>query len=424
MHALSSLALAATLLATHRLAAGEEARREPSRFSFSSSLQTWGYFNRQAAANDSPLNPDNAVLRIADEQFIADARLDMRMSFGSVDLIWQPRLYDESEQNGSGAHNQSKAGFRQAFARLRFGDGATVTAGRDVLAWGPANFRSPSSPFYFDSGKLNQLKEVDGVDLARIEQLAGPFSLSLGYVFDTPRRSGGAASDTGFMKIDFQSMGLVASANLARIDHRRTFIGGFGQYNLGDAWMLYAEYGYGPRARGMSIDASRQPPFTPNEPAASAASYLGGASYTLLNGYTVSLEYLYDRHGYSSHDQDTYLDLLEQYALAAGTSDPAVRGHSLGVLGLAAATTPALLGRKYLSLLWQSSLQETTQYWRLAATGNTHDGSGQLSGYFEKNLSPHFSIFFNGVRNVGARASEFNLGVEYVLSVGVKAFVF
>jgi hypothetical protein len=35
----------------------------------------------------------------------------------------------------------------QGFVRYRQGE-AVFTAGRELLSWGPANFRSPSNPFY------------------------------------------------------------------------------------------------------------------------------------------------------------------------------------------------------------------------------------------------------------------------------------
>jgi hypothetical protein len=83
-----------------------------------------------------------------------------------------------------------------------------------------------------------------------------------------------------------------------------------------------------------------------------------------------------------------------------------------------------LLGRDYLSLLWQSNPQESERYWRLSTTVNVHDRSGQINAYYEKNLSPRFFVFVNGLRNVGPASSEFRSVIEYVLTVGVKAFIF
>ncbi|WP_310452581.1 hypothetical protein [Sulfuritalea sp.] len=407
------------LLASHSHAFGEEA------FRLSASLETWGYFNHQAPTRDSYLNPDNGVVRVAPEQFVADFRLNMRLSSDAVDMVLQPRFLGESQENGSGKRNRSETGFRQAFARLAFGDGATLVAGRNVMAWGPANFRSPSSPFYFDSGKLNPLREVVGIDLLRLEQVTGQYSFALGHVFNTPEQNGSAASHTSFLKIDYQGAAFLASANVAKRNSGKPFFGAFAQHNMSDALMLYAEYGYGQRAGGMAIDAAQSPSFRPHSFGESATSILLGASYTLLDGQVVSLESLHDRRGYSGAEQDMYFDLLKQSAyLATNAPDPALRGRSLGMLGLAAANSPSLLGRNYLSLLWQSNPQESAQYWRVATIFNVHDRSGQISGYYEKNLSSRFSGFISGVRNLGPADSEFRSVVEQVLTVGIKAYIF
>lgn len=419
MKLLLILAVTVPLLASHSRAFCEDA------FRLSASLETWGYFNHQVPTQDSYSNPDNSVARVAPEQFVADFRLNVRLSSDAVDLVLQPRFLGESHANGGANRNDSQTSFRQAFGRFAFGDGATLIAGREVMAWGPANFRSPSSLFYFDSGKVNPLREVVGIDLIRLEQVTGPYSFGIGHVFNTPLQNGSAASHTSFMKIDYQGAGFLASANVAKRNSGKPFFGAFGQRTVSDALMLYAEYGYGQRAGGMDIDAAQSPPFRPHSLGKSAASILLGASYTLLNGQVVSLESLHDRRGYSGAEQDLYFDLLKQHAyMATSALDPALRGRSLAVLGLAAANSPGLLGRNYLSLLWQSNPQGSAQYWQVGTTFNVHDGSGQISGYYEKNMSPRFSVFISGVRNVGSTDSEFRSVVEHALTGGVKAYIF
>jgi hypothetical protein len=417
MRLLPIFTAAVSVLATHPHAVGAEG--------FDASMETWGYYNHQSASHESYLNPGNNVLRIAPDQFVADVRLNMRLTSKAVDLVLQPRLIGESQQNGSDERNHADLGFRQAFGKMAFGDGATVTAGRNVMAWGPANFRSPSSPFYFDSGKLNPLREVFGMDLLRLEQVAGPYTFSAGHVFSTPQQNDSNASNTSFLKVDHQGEEFLLSANVAVKNNAEPFFGTYGQRSVGDALLLYGEYGYGPRARGLTIDATRPQPLQPDQTGRSAGIALLGASYTLLGGEIVSLEYLHNSHGFSGPEQDMYFNLLKQSAfLAVNAADPALRGRNLALLGMAAANTPGLLGRDYLSLLWQSNPQESERYWRLSTTVNVHDRSGQINAYYEKNLSPRFFVFVNGLRNVGPASSEFRSVIEYVLTVGVKAFIF
>ncbi|MHB1123191.1 MAG: hypothetical protein ACYC0T_10780 [Ramlibacter sp.] len=411
--------LAATcLLAAHGAALGEESVR------FDSSLQAWVYGSTQAPAREGALHTPEEVARVPGHQLIGDVRLNMRLSSDPWEGVLEPRLLSDSEFGGAARRHSSEASVRQAFGRLTLAHAATLTAGRKVMAWGPANFRSPSSPFYFDLGKLNLLREVAGIDLLRAEKVAGSGTYAIGYVFDAPAQTGRYTARTGFVKIDYQGATSVVSVNAAKASAGKPFFGAYAQLSASDALLLYAEYGHGERAGPPALQET--PPFLRAETSGrSAASAMLGASYTLLDGQIVSLEALHDGHGYSGAQQGAYAALLAQSAsLAATARDPALRGASFGTLGLAAANIPALLGRNYLSLLWQSNPQESAQYWRLGCVANLHGPGMQLSGYYEKSVSPHFSVFVNAVRNAGPSNSEFRLVVGHVLTLGIKAFIF
>ena len=43
-----------------------------------------------------------------------------------------------------------------------------ATLGRELLNFGPAQFRSPSSPYYFDNGRSDPVRELSGIDLAKL----------------------------------------------------------------------------------------------------------------------------------------------------------------------------------------------------------------------------------------------------------------
>lgn len=414
----------ASLAATLSLLSGVACAEGIEPFQFSSSLEVLGYFNKQSPASDGFLNIGNSVAKVADEQFVVETRLNLRFSSDAGDLVAQPRHLGESRQNGTEAE-MSDFYFRQAFGRLKIGTNSTFTAGRNVMAWGPANFRSPSSPFYFDSGKLNPLREVSGLDLARFEYLAGPYSFVAGHVFDGAAANVSDMADASFLKIDYQGSNFLVSGNIAKKHDRKPFFGTYSQLNADDATLLYFEYGRGQRAHALSIDSAQNPPFQRRAPSESRSAMLLGAAYTLLNGQVVSLEYLHNGHGYSAIDEKRYFDVLKQHAdLAVNASDPSVRGRSQGVLGLALSGAPSLLGREYLSLLWQSNPQDSSNYWRVTSAFNLQDRGGQISAYYEKNMSERFSFFVSGVRNFGPVASEYKSVVKQVLTVGIKAYLF
>lgn len=392
----------------------------------SATLEAWGYGSHQSAAASSPLNPANSVLHVPRTLSILDVRLNLRAVLDDSEWIVQPRWLGQSQSGSANSGSQSQGSLRQAFARLKGPNDSTWTLGRQVMAWGPANFRSPSSPFYFDSGKLNPLREVSGIDLVRYQQVVEPYSLAVGYVTGTSAQPGLDAADSVFVKIDHQAADYLLSANLTHTHGRdKPFFGAFGQFSANDAWMLYGEYGHGPRARGLVVTPSARPPLLFRQPGDAAGAVLLGASYTLLNGQVASLEYLHDRHGLSNADQDEYFRTLRRSAQLLLTSpDPAIRGRNAGFLGGVASQSAGLLGRDYLSLLWQSNPQEPSRYWRIAATMNLHDRSRQLSGYLETSLSPRISLIANVVRNMGPADSEFMSVVRSVYTLGLKAILF
>jgi hypothetical protein len=150
-----------------------------------------------------------------------------------------------------------------------------------------------------------------------------------------------------------------------------------------------------------------------------------GASYTLVSGQSVSLEWLREGHGYTRQGEQAF------FARAAATTnqflaapDSPMAPAQLSALGQGLSQSPALLGRDYASLLWQSNPQESGQYWRLLWTANVHDRSSQITAYGEKNLSNRFSAFAAFTKNLGRSDSEFGNLIQTSLTLGVKFFAF
>jgi hypothetical protein len=80
----------------------------------------------------------------------------------------------------------SDASLSQWQLRAGLTETVALSLGREVMNWGPAQFRSPSSPFYFDNGRANPSRELSGVDAAKLAWTpdASTF-LSLAWVEDS-----------------------------------------------------------------------------------------------------------------------------------------------------------------------------------------------------------------------------------------------
>lgn len=412
------------LLAGLGLLGSGPAAAQSGSLSYSSTLETWGYYTRQQLEADSIVNPHNRIGAIPTDYLVTDLRLNLRVAAENASLIVQPRFYGTTRYPASDSTNGADASFLQLFGRINLGPDSVLTGGRQLMAWGPASFRSPSTPFYFDSGKLNPLREQSGIDLLRLEHWIDGIGLSAGYVFDTGRVDATDMDRAGFIKLDYQGADYLVSVNLVKAEDYRPFYGAYGQLNANDATLVYLEYGYGQRAGQWRMDPAASTGIRRVSSSDSESVVLLGMAYTELDGSVVSLEYLHNGHGLSGSGKDHYVSAMQLAARRAfADPDPRIRGESQALLGQALQYSSALLGRHYVSLVWQSSPLESDSYWRVASAINVRDRSNQITAYYERNISPRVTLFANGVYNVGAHDSEYRMINRSVFSMGAKFFL-
>lgn len=396
-------------------------------FKVSGSAEIWAYGTGLERIGNSLLNPDNRVAKLPRLQWTGESRINLRLRSESAEIVLRPRLLRQHATGNSGGADVGDAYLSQGFARVRLSDALTLTGGRELLTWGPANFRSPSNPLYFDAGRSNPLRDVSGVDLMRLTYTQGPVSLMLAREQSAGHRNSASTPEhTTLGKIDVRSEDMLVSALIATPVHGSPFFGGFAQGTLGDAWLVYGEIGSGRRPQALAVNASPfGAPFSAPSPSPRQTTALIGASYTRINGQSISLEWLRDDHGFTRQEEANYFAraaiAANQY-LAAPNSPFAP--SQLSGLGQGIGQAPALLGRDYASLLWQSNPQESDLYWRLMWTENLHDRSSQASLYAEKNLSPRFSAFLALTRNLGGVETDYGSLIRTSLTLGIKCFAF
>ena len=417
-------AIAATLYCHPETGLANEA--ETSAPFFDASLETWIYGAHQERASNSLLNPGNRIAKLPRWRGVAEARLDLRKDFGAFDVLLAPHLLEEASIVRSDGDLVTNGRLRlgQGFVRRKSGMN-TFVLGRERLTWGPANFRSPSNPWYFDSGRTDPLALTHGIDLARATIGSGQNRTTVGYVAATravptarPNRQ------SAFLKFDHQGGDYLVSAVLMKPtekgDTRETasFIGAFAQYSPSDAWVIYGEAGNGRqpyRLRPTSSDA-----ITLDLPAKRKSTGLIGASYTQESGRLIFLEYLHDQGGFSRSERRALFDTAER-ANAMLPADPETAGRTLGQL---LSFSPRLLGRNYLWLAWQSNPQESDLIWRAELTINVDDGSTAAMLYGEKSLAAKISAFAVINKNFGSRRTEFGSLSNMQVLVGLKWFAF
>jgi hypothetical protein len=365
----------------------------------------YGYANSMRLREDSVLNPGNQVAGLAQRTDSAELRLNFKAENETVRITARPIGLLREARNAFGTQQRNEGYVSLWQVRVRAAEDWNVAAGREVLNWGAAQFRSPSSPFYFDNGRTDPLRELVGMDAVKLSWTPDmQNSVNLVRVV----RSGYGAMqpdmwrNTWLAKFDQRggdwAYGLVA----VQVPHLPDFYGAHGQMTMSDELMLYGELGSSARPFALQSDADAAQPFTVQLPSSRRSTALAGATYTFESGRALSAEYLHDGHGYSAAQVDAYFQ------------------RAATMPGLALGLMPRLLGRDYLHLVLQTNMTSDTGYWRLMYTRNLTDNGNELAAYGEASLTPHLGIFGLAALPVGNARQEFSALFTRSLTVGVK----
>lgn len=400
------------------------------------SLQVLAHDTERGLREDSLLNPGNRIARLPGGQTEVEPRLDLKLNTEAVALSVKPRARFEWRRFGDdGPETRLDAWVNQWSLTAYPHQELAVSVGRDILTWGPSNFRSPSNPIYFENGRNNPIRELRGVDVAQVTGTPTPeLSLSLMHVFGDGRGDWQWEKDEGFqalslLKVDYTADVYVASVSASKRwsdEHPR--FGAFGQATVSEALLVYVEAGLRQGTSALYPETLPTPvggAFVPRHAGDPRLFYsaLVGGGYTLDSGHTVYLEYLTNNEGYRWADGVRYFDIAASASdsLASHSPDSALAGQTLGA---ALGNGLALQGRHYLFLQVQNNPTDSEPTWQLRYSLNLVDGSGQASAYVEWSVLPRLALFGVGVINHGSNRTEFHSLLSQSLLVGAKGYVF
>jgi len=280
-----------------------------------------------------------------------------------------------------------------------------VAGGREVMNWGAAQFRSPSSPFYFDNGRNDPMRELVGMDVLKVSWTPDmQNSATLARVVGT----GYAAAqndpwrNSWLAKLDQRGEEWAYGLVVAKAEKAAAFFAIYGQMNMKDELMIYAEVGSSSYENSLQSPADTVLPFTVQVSASRSTTTLAGAAYTFENGSTLSTEVLHDDHGYTSQQESAYFQ--------RATTQP----------GMALGLAPRMLGRDYLHMVWQSNMLGDIGYGRLMYTHQITDGGNEWAAYAETTLNPHVSAFALAVLPFGNAQQEFSALFTRSVTLGFK----
>lgn len=369
----------------------------------------YGYAVSQHLRSGSVLNPGNTIARLGERSEVAELRANLKAENETLRLTARPIVSVRATHNTFGTRQENDAYFSQWQLRAGVAEGWNVAAGRDVLNWGPAQFRSPSSPFYFDNGRSDPMSELIGMDSLKASWTPDrQTGLSLARIFRTGE---GADRPAGWhdpwhaswlAKLDHRGGDWALGTVIAKAPDRPAFYGAHGQLTLNDALMIYGEIGSSVLARSLQASSDPAQPFTVLARSPRRTTALAGASWTFENGQSLAAEYLHDGHGYTRAQERAYF--------LRAANEPAI----------ALALRPRLLGRDYVHFVWQSNLMDEDGFWRLMYTRNLTDRGQEISAYGETTLTTRISAYAMAVLPHGHGDQESAALIDRRLILGVK----
>jgi hypothetical protein len=365
----------------------------------------YGYTNSMRLRDDSVLNPYNQIARLPQRSDVAELRLNFKAENEIVRLTARAIGSTREMRNAFGKQSRSEGYFSQWQLRVRAAESWNVAAGRDVLNWGAGQFRSPSSPFYFDNGRTDPMRELVGMDVMKLSWTPDmQNSTTLARIV----RSGyGAAQpdawrDSWLAKFDRRESALSYGLVAAKAPHLGAFYGAHGQYTMSDELMLYGEFGSSVLPVVLQSPADVAQPYAVQSPSPRRSAALVGSSYTFENGTSLMAEYLHDGHGYTREEERAYFQ------------------RATTQFGLPLGLMPRLLGRDYFHAVWQANMMSETGYWRLMYTRNLTDNGTELAAYGETTVTTHLSVYALIVLPVGNARQESSVLFTRSVTAGVK----
>jgi hypothetical protein len=366
----------------------------------------YGYANSMVVRDDSVLNPYNQIARLPQRSDVAELRLNLKAESETVRVTARPIAIMRESRNAFGTQQRNEGYLSLWQVRVRAAESWNVAAGRDVLNWGAGQFRSPSSPFYFDNGRTDPMRELVGMDVAKVSWT--PDMQSSTTLARVVRSGYGAARpdawrNSWLAKFDTRGEEIAWGAVAAKAPHLGAFFGAHGQYTMSDELMLYGEFGSSvlPVALGSPEDVTQ--PYLIQSPSARGNAMLAGSSYTFESGQSLMLEYLHDGHGYTRAQEAAYFE------------------RATTQFGLPLGLMPRLLGRDYFHAVWQANMMSETGYWRLMYTRNLTDNGNEVAAYGETTLHPRLSIYGLAVLPLGGARQEAGALFTRSVTLGLKS---
>jgi hypothetical protein len=393
-------------------------------------LQVLNYATTNGVVSNSWFNPGNHLANIAAGDATVEIRPDLRFTRGILTVIVKPRVAAGTSLTldvPAARATPVDAYMQEWSVRANVRQDLMLSYGREVLQWGPSMTVSPSNPFFLDNGRANPIKEIGGRDFFRaVYTPSSRYSVS--YLANTGLGRGdtpiGPFRRIQALKVDYTSKSFNFSINASDTAGSRPAYGGYFQWTVSDAVLVYAESsvhtGTGALYPSSAQNGSGWQMSPPVDAHYHPTSVLGSA-YTLRGGSTLNVEYISNRLGYSDSQAREYYQMAQAASSGLASGAP---GATADATLLGAALNPGLLllRRNYVSLQFLRANFHNRADLMARYTMNLDDGGGTLTGYATLNWTNRLQLFAVGMLNDGGKRTESGRLLRDQVSVGIRVF--
>ena len=401
---------------------------------FKSNLQALFSTAHQRTTGDAVFNPGNTIAQIPLSELNLELRPDFQFSADRLTLSVKPRaragrLYGGEFPAAEDRANDAYVNTWKLKADLT--RTLSIGYGREVLQWGNGTFRSPSNPFFIDTGRLNPIAELFGKDFVSLVYTPSPtWSVSLIDNVGVGRREDSTApfERTTALKLDYIGRETGASVIASQRRGHSPRLGGFLTYTASDALLLFGETTWARGSDGFYAQEDSSPvgwSLTPSQRDARQLfySHLWGAAYTLERGPTLSVEYLRNNEGYDAEQAADYLSLGRRAGQVLAAAGPAAE-QAGQLLGRGLDPNLRLLRRNYVFFQFLVTEYQNKMDLALRYAANLDDRGKSISTSITASVSRRARLFFVGSHNIGAGDTEFARLSRYSLFSGVHVAFF
>lgn len=399
---------------------------------FSSTIRALLFFGAQDPGN-STQNPQNAFLKLHRYSGELDLRPDFFLETPHANGVFKPRWnasyewFEDGVMDGQTDHH-GRVFVNEWAIQAKPDPSLLLSFGKEKLLWGPSFLVSPSNALFKNTEKINPMLEVEGKYLVRAVYFPNT-AFTLTWISETMKNINEQQQKVhpiNALKADF--MGKESSASLISYFQSggRFRLGGFGQWTVSDAVLLYYD---GIIVQGTDVLYPEESPSNAlgaefikkyGDSERIFATVAVGGSYTALSGETYSLEFLYNGEGYDDAEAKRYYDLRQNAGNHFFDVD-VLSGLSQQTLFNSFNTGLPFLRKYYLMVQFSDREIKSVLDINLRYVHCLEDNTGAASSILEWKLSDRM-LFFN-INQIGfdyRKESEFTSVLDWSVMAGIE----